>query len=112
MKKRLLYLLKTYALTVILFIVAKIVFMLCYADGQELKAGDYLSVVGHGLSLDLSTALYFLIVPFLVSLLSLWVGVTRWVLRVYYAVGALAFALAPMGLAFLYLILFSIFVLR
>ncbi len=94
MKKRLLYLLKTYALTVILFIVAKIVFMLCYADEQELKAGDYLSVVGHGLSLDLSTALYFLIVPFLVSLLSLWVGVTRWVLRVYYAVGALAFAMA------------------
>jgi len=77
-----------------LFIGAKVVFMLCNASGHGVTLGDYLSVVGHGLSLDLSTALYFLIVPFLCTLASVWLRVPQWVLKVYDAIVALAFALA------------------
>ena len=68
--------------------------MLCNAGGHGVTLGDYLSVVGHGLSLDLSTALYFLIVPFLYTMASVWVTLPRWILKVYYAIVALAFALA------------------
>ena len=88
------YLLKFYLATVALFIGAKVVFMLCNASGHGVTMGDYFSVVAHGLSLDLSTALYFLIVPLLVTLLYLRVNVPRWVLKVYNAVIAFAFALA------------------
>ena len=94
MKRRLLYLLKTYVLTVLLFIVAKVVFVLCNGAGHGVALADMADVLRHGLSLDLSTALYLLIVPFLVALASVWVRVPRWVLRVYYAVVALALALA------------------
>ena len=51
-------------------------------------------VVGHGLSLDLSTALYFLIVPFLLTIVSVWVKVPRWLFYGYYAIIGLAMALA------------------
>lgn len=81
-------------LTVLAFIVAKAVFLLCNASGHGVTFGDYLSVIGHGLSLDLSTALYFLIVPFLVVLASVWVRVPQWILKAYYALVATAFALA------------------
>ena len=94
MRERLLYLLKTYVVTVLLFIVAKVVFILCNGSDHRVTVGDYLDVIGHGLSLDLSTALYFLVVPFLVCLTSVWVHVHRWVLKVYYAIVAFAFALA------------------
>ncbi|MCR4603294.1 MAG: LTA synthase family protein [Prevotella sp.] len=94
MRTRILYLLRIYATTILLFIVAKVVFMLCYGSNHDMQATDYLSVVRHGLSLDLSTALYFLIVPFLVCLLSVWFPISRWVLRIYYGVVAFAFALA------------------
>ena len=97
MKTRLLYLLKTYVLTVLLFIVAKVVFMLCNASGQSFTAGDVADVVIHGLSLDLSTALYFLIVPFLLTVASVFVkhtSVLCLVLRVYYGVVAVMLALA------------------
>ena len=94
MKRRLLYLLKTYVLTVLLFIVAKVVFVLCNGAGHGVALADMADVLRHGLSLDLSTALYLLIVPFLVTMVSVWVRVPRWVLRVYYAVVAVALALA------------------
>ncbi len=94
MKQRLLFLLRIYGLTVLLFLLAKVVFMLCNGAGHGVSALDYFDVLRHGLTLDLSTALYFLIVPFLVSLASLWVRVSRWVLTVYFAIVAFAFALA------------------
>lgn len=94
MKKRLLYLLKTFGLTVLLFIVAKWVFMLCNAQGHDVGFSDYFEVIWHGLSLDLSTALYFLIVPFLVAVASLWIPVPSWILKIYYGIIAFAFALA------------------
>ena len=90
MKTRIIWLLKFYALTVFIFIAAKVVFMLCN-DG---KVADMPAVIWHGLSLDLSTSLYFLIVPFLVTMVSIWVKMPRWLLKPYYALLAVAFALA------------------
>ena len=90
MRKRIIWLLKFYALTVLIFVVAKVMFMLCN-DG---KMSDIPAVVWHGLSLDLSTALYFLIVPFLVTMVSIWVKMPRWLLKPYYALLAVTFTLA------------------
>ena len=94
MKNRLFYLAKTYLLTVLLFVMAKVAFMLFNHEGHPFTVADMTEVVWHGLSLDLSTALYFLIVPFLLTAASLWVNVPRWVFRTYYAIIAVAFALA------------------
>ena len=93
MKNRLLYLVKTYLLTILLFVVAKVAFMLLCHEGHDYTAGDMAEVLWHGLSLDLSTALYFIIVPFLLTVASLWVTVPKWVFRTYYAIVAVAFAL-------------------
>ena len=91
MKSRLTYLCKFYALTVLVFIVAKVVFMLTYRGEHPFGVGDAFAVITHGLTLDLSTALYFLALPFLIM-----IGCTlaqgrgsmamRWLLRVYDAV--------------------------
>lgn len=103
LKQRALFLLRTYVLTVLLFLLAKVVFMLCNGSGHDVSMSDYLDVLRHGLSLDLSTALYFLIVPLLVSLVSVWTTkagargwnkTLTWVLRVYFAIISFAFALA------------------
>jgi len=94
MKGRVVFLLRFYLTTVIWFIVAKGVFMLCCGAGHSLTVGDALSVVWHGLTLDLSTALYFLVVPFLLTIASVWVKLPKWPFRVYKAIVAVAFALA------------------
>ena len=96
MKCRVSFLLKTYLWTVVVFIIAKVVFMLCCQDGHAFSAIDMWQVITHGLTLDLSTALYFLILPFLLVLASIlhvgkWIGI---VLRIYFAIIALTFALA------------------
>ena len=96
MKCRVSFLLKTYLWTVVVFIIAKVVFMLCCQDGHAFSAIDMWQVITHGLTLDLSTALYFLILPFLLVLASIW-HVGKWigiVLRIYFAIIALTFALA------------------
>ena len=103
MKKRLLYLLKFYALTVLLFVAAKLVFMLVCHEGQApFTAADVWQVVRHGLSLDLSTALYFLIVPYLLTFVSLWLRLPRRLLSAYCAVVAVVMALAFVADASLY----------
>ena len=56
--------------------------------------GDMLSVWWYGLSLDLSTALYFFIVPFLVTIAAIWVNLPQWFMKPYHAFVALAFSLA------------------
>ena len=94
MKRRLLFLLRTYVVTVLLFLAAKVVFLLCYGAGHGATLADYGAVLAHGLSLDLSTALYVLIVPFLVALASVWVRVPKIILKVYFAIIAFALALA------------------
>ena len=91
---RLLYLLKFYALTVLMFLAAKVVFMLCNRSTGTFTVADVKDVLLHGLSLDLSTALYFLIVPFLFCALSVWVRLPQWILRAYRALVAVMLALA------------------
>jgi len=53
-----------------------------------------LEVIGHGLSLDISTALYFLIIPFFVAWASIWLPMPRWLMKPYYIFVAIAFSLA------------------
>ncbi len=92
MLSRAVYLLKVYVLTVVFFMGAKVVFML--ANGSGLSLADYAAVLWHGLSLDLSTALYFIFLPFLACLVSLWVKVPRRFFSIYFAIVSLAFSLA------------------
>ena len=94
--QRVLYLLKTYLLTMLFFIIAKVAFML-YNSSQAFSAGDVLAVLWHGLSLDFSTALYIISVPFLVCAASIWLGgikALRILLRAYYLLIAVAITLA------------------
>ena len=96
MKCRVSYLIKTYLWTVLVFILAKLAFMLFCREGHEFVFIDMWQVVQHGLSLDLSTALYFFIVPFLATIVSMWYT-GQWLFRIlkgYYALIAIAFALA------------------
>ena len=97
MKKRALFFIENYLLTVLIFIIAKLVFMLCNQDGHAFTVGDVLDVVIHGLSLDFSTALYFVILPFLVIFVSIYwykKNIFIKILSVYNLIVALAFALA------------------
>ena len=96
MAARVKFLIKTYLWTVIVFIVAKVIFMLCCHEGHTFGIGDMWDVVWHGLTLDLSTALYFLILPFLLTIVSIWYW-SKWlcrVLNIYFLLISIAFALA------------------
>ena len=95
--RRVSFLIKVYLWTVMVFIIAKVGFMLCCKNGHEFTSGDVWQVITHGLSLDLSTALYVLIIPFLLTLVSVWwknEKILRWSLRIYFIIIAIAFALA------------------
>ena len=83
-------------LTVAIFIVAKLVFMLVNYEGHAFGISDLWSVIRHGLSLDLSTSLYFLILPFLTTIVSLWWDDRhlRIFLRIYYGIIATMLTLA------------------
>ena len=65
-------------------------------EGNELSSIDIWQVISHGITLDLSTALYIVSLPFLLMMATLWIS-GRWVihtLRVYFQVISFAFALA------------------
>ena len=96
MRCRVKFLTATYLWTILVFIVAKVCFMLFCQEGHDFSVGDMWQVISHGLSLDLSTALYFLIVPFLVVMVSVWWQgkVLTKILQVYFIIIAFAFALA------------------
>ena len=96
MRQRLIYLCKFFLVTVVLFIIAKIAFMLLNHEGHAFTAGDVCDVIIHGLTLDLSTALYFLILPFLTTIVSLWRDgkALTTILRGYYLIVALTLMLA------------------
>ena len=96
MSKRLVFLSKVYLWTVLVFVIAKIVFMLVTSGSGHFVTSDVWQVITHGISLDLSTALYFLILPFLLTIVSVWIS-GRWqlhVLRGYFLLISIAFALA------------------
>ena len=97
MKERVLYLIKTYLLTVLIFIIGKLAFMFFNQDGHQFAFSDVFDVILHGLSLDLSTALYFLIIPFFVALGSIYWRNKKMLVRIlsiYHLIIAIAFALA------------------
>ena len=97
MRCRVSFLLRTYLVTVVIFIAAKIAFMLANADGHPFTAGDVFDVIAHGLTLDLSTALYVIALPFLCTIASIYCGDAkplRIILRVYFALISPALALA------------------
>lgn len=97
MKERLLYLIKYYLLTVVIFIAAKVGFMLMNGGDHPFATGDMTDVVWHGLSLDLSTALYVFAIPFICMMVSIWYPrekCFRWILRPFSLIIAIAFALA------------------
>ena len=97
MKERLLYLIKYYLLTVVIFIAAKVGFMLMNGGDHPFATGDMTDVVWHGLSLDLSTALYVFAIPFICMMASIWYPrekCFRRILRPFSLIIAIAFALA------------------
>ena len=96
MKERVIFLIRTYLWTVVVFTVAKLAFMFFCHEGHEFAHADIYQVTGHGITLDLSTALYIVSLPFLVMMANLWIS-GRWIihtLRVYFLVISFAFALA------------------
>ncbi|MBP5339298.1 MAG: sulfatase-like hydrolase/transferase [Prevotella sp.] len=71
--------------------------MACNADSHHFTTADLFSVLGHGLFLDLSTALYVLAIPFLCVAASIWFGwpkLLRWVLNGWFLLVSLTLALA------------------
>lgn len=96
MKCRVKFLLQTYLWTVIVFVLAKVAFMLFCHEGHEFTLGDMIQVIWHGLSLDLSTSLYIIIVPFLFCIVNIWYW-TKWLkalLRGYFILISVALAMA------------------
>ncbi len=96
MRQRILFLLRTYLVTVAIFLVAKSLFMLTQRAEHSFSAADVSNVLSHGFTLDLSTALYFIVLPVLLTLASAWVSgrIVRRLLRIYFLVVSIAFALA------------------
>ena len=96
MRERLIYLGKVYVITIVVFVIAKVVFMVANYEGHAFGVGDVWDVVRHGIGLDLSTGLYVLAVPFLVTMVSVWwpSRVLETVMKVYYGVIAIAMMLA------------------
>ena len=73
--------------------------MLSNSEGHAFTASDVWQVIWHGLSLDLSTSLYFLILPFLTTIISLWWDnrKVQTFLRIYYVFIATMLTLADEG---------------
>ncbi len=96
MKSRMIFLLKTFLWTMLVFIIAKVVFMLACHEGHIFSIADLWQVILHGLTLDISTALYILAVPFLLTMMSVWYK-PRWMgitVKVFFGIVAFALALA------------------
>ena len=94
MRQRALYLLKFYVATLFFFVAAKVGFMLYQHGGHDFTFTDMLQVIGHGLSLDLSTSLYIIAVPFLLVAASLWLRIPKWCFCIYYVIAAVLLSLA------------------
>ena len=97
MLQRILYIIKVYVVFVLAFVLAKPAFMVYQTNAQPFTFGDVWQVIHHGLSLDFSTALYFILLPYLVVIVSVWWPsrkVLGNLLKVYYAIAALVLALA------------------
>ncbi len=105
MKQRILYLIRIYVAMVAVFVVAKPLFMFYNVSGHHFSAGDICSVIVHGLTLDMSTAIYFALLPYLDIMISLWWngwGIIRKILKWYYGLTAAFFSLVIVVDACLY----------
>ena len=73
MKKRLVYLLSFFAVFLGYFLLQKPAFML-YNDavGKAYSVGEFLQVTGHGASLDITTAAYLTVLPWVAVGISIW----------------------------------------
>ena len=95
MKKRIIYIVSFFFLLLILFVSQKPFFML-YNEMTEKDAGfvDMFQVMGHGMSLDATTAGYLTAFPFLLVLISLWLKKfpLRKLLLPYYIIASLLVA--------------------
>ena len=105
-RNRFTYLVASYLLTVVLFVVAKAGFMLCQQSDFPVDAAEFCQVVAHGLSLDLSTSLYLILIPFVVTAISLWWHKGwRWLclsLYLYHLITSIAMAIILVADASLY----------
>lgn len=94
MKKRIFQFLITYLLFVFLFILQKPIFMVYYHElYSEYSFTDYLSVIWHGLPLDLSVAGYLTLIPGILLAVSAWTDseVLHRIRRIYF--GLVAFTM-------------------
>ncbi len=94
MKNRLTFLFAVYVATVVFMAVQKPVFLLFYASQAAAASfGEWLQVIRHGLTLDLTVAGYITALPLLLTVASLWVplrdGVWRRIFDVYFVLIAL-----------------------
>ena len=95
MRSRLTFILRYYAILVAVFILQKPLFMLFAGKGHSFSLADCLSVMYHGAGMDLSTAAYVSIIPWVVVLASIFIHKLnpRKVLRLYHIIAALALSL-------------------
>ena len=96
-KKKIAFVLAVFCATVLLMAVQKPVFLAYYAaDAAQASVGEWLGVVWHGLTLDMTVAGYVTALPLLAVLLSLWVRIPervwRGVLTAYFALIAVVTA--------------------
>ena len=68
------FLLGTFIWTLVVFVMGKVAFMLYCRDEHPFGFIDLLQVVGHGITLDLSMALYIVALPLLLVMVSVWWG--------------------------------------
>jgi len=87
-------LLAAYVVTVVVFVAAKVVFFACCGSGHGVSASDVWPVTVHGLTLDLSTALYFVAAPLVFTMFEVWTRLPQWLWKVYFAFIAAMFAVA------------------
>lgn len=96
MKSRVYIFCKIYLLLVLLFMLLKAVFMLCYHSiYAAVPFSDWMRVVKHGLPLDLSIAGYLTALPGLLLLASVWLGarITRKTATVYFSLVSIVLSL-------------------
>ena len=98
------FLLGIFIWTLVVFVLGKVAFMLYCRDEHPFGFIDLLQVLGHGITLDLSMALYIVALPLLLVMVSVWWWhkSLTWALRVYFFVIALAISLAIVTDASLY----------
>lgn len=93
----LMHLLTAYLMTILLFVIGKLAFMAYNCGDETLSCADITAVISHGITLDLSTAIYIILLPLIAVMLYVWIGRWHWwrmALKVYYAIISVAMVLA------------------